>query len=62
VFSVSSILSPESLFDILTRRRAISHDPDVYPNPEEFIPERFLDEVGQLTGEEEDTVFGYGRR
>ncbi|KAI0034565.1 cytochrome P450 [Vararia minispora EC-137] len=47
---------------ILWNAWAISHDPETYPNPNAFIPERFLDENGQLNGKEEDTNFGYGRR
>jgi hypothetical protein len=46
----------------LTCLRAISHDPETYPDPDEFRPERFLDENGQLTGYSEDTAFGYGKR
>lgn len=37
------------------------HDPDIYPNPEEFNPERYnnLDsEMDQVS----DLVFGFGRR
>lgn len=43
--------------------RAILHDPDVYPDPEAFKPERFLTEDGEL---KEDPslmcAFGFGRR
>jgi len=37
------------------------HDPEVYENPDEFIPERFNDdevEMAKVT----DLVFGFGRR
>lgn len=44
-------------------RRAILHDPNVYPEPEVFNPERFLNRDGTLR---EDptlaTVFGFGKR
>jgi cytochrome P450 len=47
----------------LTGSRAILHDPVVYPEPDAFKPERFLDKDGNLR---EDSVipsaFGYGRR
>ena len=47
----------------LTGSRAILHDPAVYPEPDAFKPERFLDKDGKLR---EDSVvtsaFGYGRR
>jgi hypothetical protein len=44
-------------------RRAILHDAEVYPEPEEFKPERFLTEDGKV---KDDPLlvyaFGYGRR
>ncbi|KAI0763838.1 CyP450 monooxygenase [Trametes elegans] len=43
---------------------AFSRDPDVYPNPEAFNPERFL-KHGQLDPDVRDPytfIFGYGRR
>lgn len=43
--------------------RAILHDEEVYPEPEEFKPERFLTEDGKV---KDDSLlvyaFGYGRR
>ena len=43
--------------------RAILHDEEVYPEPEEFRPERFLTEDGKV---KDDSLlvyaFGYGRR
>ena len=43
--------------------RAILHDPNVYPEPEVFNPERFLNQDGTLR--EDPTlasVFGFGKR
>lgn len=48
---------------VLPNSWAILHDPVVYPEPDAFKPERFLDKDGNLR---EDSVipsaFGYGRR
>nr|ANC28044.1 cytochrome P450 [Polyporus umbellatus] len=40
-------------------------DPNVYPNPDEFMPERFLEDVDEATAKLRDVrnyVFGFGRR
>ena len=45
------------------RVRAILHDPDLYPEPEAFKPERFLDEDGALRDDPVITLaFGVGKR
>ncbi|KAI0056403.1 cytochrome P450 [Artomyces pyxidatus] len=39
------------------------HDPDVYPDPEVFRPERFLTEDGQVKDDPAlSAVFGFGKR
>ena len=40
----------------------MSRDETRYPNPEMFIPERFLDAEGMLNDDMPDFVFGFGRR
>ena len=45
--------------------RDILRDPQVYPQPEDFVPERFLDSAGNLDvrgRDPADVMFGFGRR
>jgi cytochrome P450 len=43
--------------------RAILHDPETYPDPEEFKPERFLNEDGTVRDDPTlSLVFGIGKR
>jgi cytochrome P450 len=47
----------------LRRFRAILHDPETYPDPEEFKPERFLNEDGSVRDDPAlSLVFGIGKR
>jgi Cytochrome P450 len=47
----------------LRRFRAILHDPEIYPDPEEFKPERFLNEDGSVRDDPTlSLVFGIGKR
>ncbi|KAF8504872.1 cytochrome P450-like protein [Russula emetica] len=50
--------------DIYLRRfRAILHDPEMYPDPEEFKPERFLNEDGSVRDDPTLALaFGAGKR
>ena len=51
------------VFSFLVLRRAITRDPDVYPEPEVFKPERFLNPNGTLRDDVTLTsVFGFGKR
>ena len=40
----------------------MTRDPIKYKDPEEFNPERFLTEAGELNGDEVSYAFGFGRR
>lgn len=42
--------------------RAILHDPDVYEDPEIFLPERFITGEGTLSADNVSASFGFGRR
>jgi cytochrome P450 len=43
--------------------RAILHDPETYPDPEEFKPERFLNEDGSVRDDPTlSLAFGIGKR
>jgi cytochrome P450 len=43
--------------------RAILHDPEMYPDPEEFKPERFLNEDGTVRDDPAlSLAFGIGKR
>jgi cytochrome P450 len=43
--------------------RAILHDPEVYPEPDKFKPERFLNEDGTVRDDPMlSLVFGIGKR
>jgi cytochrome P450 len=43
--------------------RAVLHDPEMYPDPEEFKPERFLNEDGSVRDDPAlSLVFGIGKR
>jgi hypothetical protein len=54
---------PNHLNVYLRRFRAILHDPEVYPDPEEFKPERFLNEDGSVRDDPTlSLVFGIGKR
>ena len=41
---------------------AVHHDPQLFPEPEKFIPERFLDEKGGLVNTNYVIPFGLGKK
>ncbi|XP_033123302.1 cytochrome P450 18a1-like [Anneissia japonica] len=47
---------------ILVNYYAVHHNPDVYPDPEQFKPERFLDAEGKIFKPKEYIPFGTGPR
>ena len=56
----------ELLFAYFSRRhvtyRAMTHDAEKYPRPNQFIPERFLNERGELNDDSTVLAYGFGRR
>ena len=43
--------------------RAVLHDPEAYPEPDKFVPERFLNEDGTVRDDPMlSLVFGVGKR
>ncbi|KAG1801739.1 cytochrome P450 [Suillus subaureus] len=58
---VRALLS--NLIDLICSRfRAISRDPDVFPDPNAFKPDRWLDTEGRVRDDLKFFVFGFGRR
>ena len=47
---------------VWTNTVAMSRDPAIYLDPEDFVPERFLDATGNVVRRMEHPTFGYGKR
>ncbi|KJA16390.1 hypothetical protein HYPSUDRAFT_58252 [Hypholoma sublateritium FD-334 SS-4] len=47
---------------VLANIWSMTHDDEVYKKPFDFIPERFLDENGDITKNERVLAYGFGRR
>jgi hypothetical protein len=57
------VVSCLHLYFYLRCFRAILHDPELYPDPEEFKPERFLNEDGTVRDDPTlSLAFGVGKR
>lgn len=44
------------------RFRAIANDPDVFPEPKKFNPQRWINERGELRSDLRFFTYGFGRR
>jgi cytochrome P450 len=54
---------PMLFYSASTFYRAILHDPDMYPEPDTFKPERFINPNGSLREDPVVTsIFGFGKR
>lgn len=45
--------------------RKMLKDPELFPNPDKFLPERYMEEVDEVTARKRDPrnyAFGFGRR
>jgi len=64
--SWSAFFSPACQRCSCQARRGILHDPDVYPDPHRFVPERFVnhnnDKQHLSPADPLSVAFGYGRR
>jgi len=48
--------------EIIGNHWAISRDPEIYPDPEEFRPQRWLNDQGRIKDDLKFFNFGFGRR
>ena len=46
--------------NIVPNLHLITNNPDVFPNPRQFLPERFLDSNNNFTKHDHNIVFGIG--
>lgn len=64
-FSPGPVRIFECFAELLIASRAILHDPDVYPEPHTYMPDRFITKAGKLDPSVLDprkAAFGFGRR
>lgn len=63
LISFSDLINPVDRYNILSYPRALLKDEEYYPDPDVFLPERFLKD-GKINPKVADPIpnFGFGRR
>lgn len=50
------------MFQVIPNLWAVAHDPDIFPEPDKFSPERFINESGKFEKPPRSIPFGIGPR
>ena len=61
-FAFFSLHALERILDPLFLSRSVGRDPAYFPDPEQFNPQRWLNEEGKINEDLKSFPFGFGRR